>query len=381
MHHVIRCFDRFEDLPASYAPLRAGLARQGLFGDPAWFDLLLGQWYEGRDRLCLLAVEDGVDGRPLLLAPLRLTRHDSAARGARVLATINHVENYAVPAFVFDDEIGEPARLVEALFRGLRRAWPGNGGPPPDLVRLMPIEVDSALAAALYEGLRAAGWPVQAFANSYNCYEDTLGVDHEAWFARRSANLRYSVRRRRRALEKSSRLELVLVRDEAGLERALLEYLTVTQSSWKDPRSMADPLTLAMIRLAAAKAGLRLGVLRLDGEPAAAQFWLLAGGTAHCVRLAYDQRFRPQAVGVVLTDFMIQQLLDVDRAARIDFGFGEEDYKSAWMQQRRVFFGLMAFNLRSRRGAWQALRHLGGRPVKRWLKTWLERLGLRSPPP
>ncbi len=365
MDHVIRCFDRFEDLPESYGHLRAVLARHGLFGEPAWFELLLEHTYLGRDRLCVLTVEHGDDGRPLLLAPMRLTRDDPAARGAQVLATIHHVENHAVVGFAFDDGLAEPVRVVEALFRALRRAWPVAGVPRPELVRLMPLDAQSPLGDTLYAGLRAAGWPVQAFANSFNRYEDTRGLGYAAYFEQRSANMRYSVRRRRRALEQSGALELELVRNAEGLERALLDYLKVAQASWKDPYTMADPLTLAMIRQAAVSGGLRLAVLRLNGEAAAAQFWLVTGRTAHCIRLAYDERFAKQAVGIVLTDFIIAQLLDGEAVEALDFGLGDEDFKTAWMRQERVFVGLLAFNVRSWRGAWQALRHIGGRAAKR----------------
>lgn len=374
MDCVIRHFDRFDALPEAYAGLRAVLGRQGLFGDPAWFDLLLRHHFEGRDRLCLLAAEDARDGRPLLLAPMRLTRHDSAAPGALVLASIHHNENYAPAAFAIGDSVEQPVRLLEQWFRRLRQHGLPPDGEPPDLVRLMPLEAGSALGDMLLEGLRGAGWPVQAFKNSFNRYEDTAGLDHEAYFAGRSANLRYSVRRRRRALEKAGGLELSVVRDEAQLEQALLDYLQVTHASWKNPRTMADPALLAMIRLAAAHGCLRLGLLRLNGEPAATQFWMACGGVGYCVRLAYDRRFAKQAVGIVLTDHMIGQLLDVDHVERLDFGYGGEDSKTPWMGQSRVFVGMLAFNTRRWVGRWQALRHLGGRPVKHALKAVRDRL-------
>ena len=374
MDCVIRHFERFDDLPEAYAGLRAVLARQGLFGDPAWFELLLTHHFGGRDRLCLLGVEDARDGRPLLLAPMRLTRHDGAAPGALVLASIHHNENYAAANVAIDDEVHEPVRLVEQMFSRLRRHEVTPGGEPPDLVRLMPLEPGSALGDALYEGLRAAGWPVQVFANSFNRYEDTAGLSHEDYFAARSANLRYSVRRRRRALEKAGGLELTIVRDPEHLEPALLDYLQVTHGSWKNPHTMADPTLLAMIRLSAARGCLRLGLLRVNGEPAATQFWIATGGVGYCVRLAYDRRFAKQAVGIVLTDHMIGQLLDLDRVERLDFGYGGEGAKTPWMSQERVFVGLIAFNTGRWAGRWQALRHLGGQPVKRALKAVRDRL-------
>lgn len=379
MDHVIRRFDRFEDLPPSYEPLRDELLRDGVFGDPAWFELLLEHGYEGRDRLCLLTMEEARTGRPLLLAPMRWSTNDGAARGAQVLATIHHVENYASARLAFDGALAEPDVLLAAFFGHLRRPRPDDKVPAPDLIRLMPVAAGSPVGDRFYRALRAAGWWVQGFANSFNWYEDTIGLSHADYLASRSTNLRDSIRRRRRALERSGDLEVSITEGTAGLERAILDYLKVSQTSWKDPRSMADPLTLAMLWLAAQRGDLRLGVLRLGGEAVAVQFWLVAGGTGHCVRLAYDQAFAQRAVGVVLTDMMIERLLDVDRVKQIDFGFGEEEYKGRWMRQQRVFAGLLAFNPMTRRGMWQAVRHLGGRPIKRTLRSLASRVGLRAP--
>lgn len=377
MQHVIRCFDRFEDLPERYHELRTRLASKGLFGQPGWFALLMSMSFHDQDRLCLLAVESAPDGRPLLLLPMRLTRHDRAAPGACVLATVHHVENHAQPALVLADEVADAAALLGWMFRSLRSRWPSPGAPPPELVRLMPLAAGEPLGDAFLAALRQSGWWVQVFASSINRCESTRGVCHADYFERRSANLRSSVRRRRRALERAGRLEIEVVRNGEGLERALLDYLGVTHASWKNPQSMADPLTLAMIRLAADCGGLRLGILRLDGEAIAVQFWLVSGGTAHCMRLAYVQEQARWAPGVVLTDHMLQVVLDEDRVDAIDFGLGDEDYKASWMHDERIYVGLMGFNPRRPRGAWQALRHIGGQAAKNRARRVLQWLGLR----
>jgi len=368
---TIHCFGGFDELPPSYDGLRAQLAQRGLFGEPEWFALLLHHTFDGAERMRLLAVEDGAAGRPLMLAVLRSTQRDHAAPGASVLAALSHPENYALLPLVFDPALAEPERAAAALWRALRRGLPALGDAAPDVLRLAPVEVGSALADVLQRSLRAAGWPAQPYANSQNYFEPTAGLSHAEYFGARSANLRYSVRRRRRALERSAALEFILVRDEQGLEPALADFVTVGRASWKEPKMIASIETLAMIRLAARRGVLRLGVLRLDGVAAAAQFWVVAAGTGYCLRLAHDERLRKQAVGVVLTDFMIGRLLDVDHVEAIDYGYGSDEYKAGWMKHSRVYIGVMAFNPDTWRGRWQALRHLGGQPVKRGARALL----------
>lgn len=368
---AVRCFGSFDELPATYDALRAQLAQRGLFGEPAWYALLLRHTFDAADRMRLLAVEDSPGGRPLLLAVMRSTRGDYAVRGASVLSTVSHPENYAYAPLVFDPAVAEPELVATALFRVLRRGLPALGECRPDVLRVAPAEVDSALAEILRRSLRAAGWLAQPYANSQNFFEPTTGVSHADYFARRSANMRYSVRRRRRALERSGTLEFVLVRDEQGLETALADFVAVGRASWKEPKMIASVETLAMIRLAASRGVLRLGVLRLNGVAAAAQFWIVAAGTGHCLRLAHDEQFRKQAVGVVLTDFMIGQLLDADRVEAIDYGYGSDEYKVGWMKQTRLFIGVLAFNPSTWQGRWHALRHLGGQPAKRLARALL----------
>lgn len=367
MRFRVRRFEDLDSLPAAWSGLRRQLAAVGLFGDPAWFELLMRGVFDAADRWAVYTVEDAASGRPLLLTPLRHGRHDAAARGAWVIGSMSHPENYAEAGFAFDPALDRPEDAAAALFLQLRRGDPGLGGIRFDLIRLWPMTDHSELGDILKLALLQAGFRFQVYANSFNRYETTTGLRYDDYFARRSANLRYSARRRRRALEKTGGLALDLVRGGDGLERAIADYISVAGASWKAPSSMMSEDILMAIRLAATRGALRLGLLRLHGKAVAAQFWIVSAGIAHCARLAYDEAHKAAAPGVVLTDFMIAHLLDVDQVDAIDFGVGAEDYKRGWMKEDRYYFGLLAFNPDTWRGRWHALRHIGGQPVKRWL--------------
>jgi CelD/BcsL family acetyltransferase involved in cellulose biosynthesis len=133
--------------------------------------------------------------------------------------------------------------------------------------------------------------------------------------------------------------------------------------------------TLQLMHLCAVKGYLRLGILRLDGRPAAVQFWIVSGGTAHCARLAHDEAYKKLAVGVVLTNFMIAHVLDHDRVSKLDYGYGPDEYKRGWMKSAREYYGFMAFNPSTRIGRLSAIRHIQGRRVKRLIKRGLGWLG------
>lgn len=366
--YEIRHFTSFRDLPASYALVLAESRKAGLFFAPGWFAYLLRHVFDEQERFRLYAVEERGTGRPLLLAPLCLAGAGGAA-GMRGAASVSHPENFAEFALAFDPDLQDRRPVLAALFRHLKAGDAAAGELPCDIVRLWPVEEGSPLGGLVHAALRDAGFWVQRYLNSYNRFEVTQGSDYATYFANRSANLRYSVRRRQRGLVKAGQVETTLYCEPAGLDQGVADYFTVALASWKAPPTMVGKDSLELIHLAAEEGCLRLGILRLDGKPVAAQCWIVSGGVAHCARLAYDEACKHLAPGVVLTDFMIAHVVDRDRVARIDFGYGTEDYKGGWMKSARDYFGFMAFNPATRRGLLLALRHILGQPVKRAAKA------------
>jgi len=206
---------------------------------------------------------------------------------------------------------------------------------------------------------------VQSYANSYNRYEHTRGLSYEAYFAGRSANLRSSVRRRQRGLPRAGSPELEMHVDGSQLDAALGAYAEVARASWKEAETMVSEDTLQLIRLAGEKRCLRLGILRLNGQAVAAQFWIVSGGVAHCARLGYDEAFKHLAVGVVLTNFMIAHVLDQDHVREDRFRLWDEDYKGGWMREGPRLLGLHGVQSATRSGLRNGLRNILGRPIKR----------------
>jgi CelD/BcsL family acetyltransferase involved in cellulose biosynthesis len=110
---------------------------------------------------------------------------------------------------------------------------------------------------------------------------------------------------------------------------------------------------------------LRLGIIYIDGEPAAAQLWIVHNGCALIYKLAYDERFADLSVGTILSAALFQHALDVDKVAVVDYLSGDDAYKKDWMSARRERWGILALNPRSLHGALAIARHIGGRAVKR----------------
>ena len=126
-----------------------------------------------------------------------------------------------------------------------------------------------------------------------------------------------------------------------------------------------------LARACAAEGALRLGILHLDGAPIAAQIWIVWSGKATLYKLAHDRRHDRLSPGTVLTMHMIERVIDVDRAAEVDFGVGDDPYKRRWASARRERWGLMAFEPRTARGMIGILRHVVGRKVKRLTSAYV----------
>jgi CelD/BcsL family acetyltransferase involved in cellulose biosynthesis len=110
---------------------------------------------------------------------------------------------------------------------------------------------------------------------------------------------------------------------------------------------------------------LRLGLIHVDGEPAAAQIWIVHHGSALLFKLAYDERFADLSVGTILTAVLMQHVLDIDKVELVDYLSGDDAYKHDWMSHRRERWGILAMNPRTPRGAMAIIRHRGGHTMKR----------------
>lgn len=368
-------FDNYQELPESYADVLKVAAAKGFFYEQPWFEFLMNGYYsEDSSKFCLYTVEDLSTGSPLLIMPMRFTRVDGAVHGAKSLSSVGHMENYSLLSVIYSSAVVDKEdKLVTlgSLFKEFQSGSHQLDQPKMDVLRLWPTDVGGELEYIVKGALKQAGFLTQWYDNSFNQYEETTGLNYEEYFEKRSSNHRYNVRRRQRNLEKIGEVEFCLYTKGGGAElfqKCMDGYILSSVESWKAPESMTSRGILDLIKLTAKLGCLRLGVLFLDGRPMAAQFWIISGGVGHCMRLAYDEAYKKDAPGVVLTHLIMEHLLDVDKVSFVDYGYGDDEYKSKWMKDSRHYGGFMAFNPRTILGLFFGAKHIIGRKVKRLLK-------------
>lgn len=323
----------FEDLEAVAGDAAGGLDRAALpclFSRLDWFRLI-------RDhcpppgKLVALRARDGARTAWLFVAADGKTAHAYAAW-------------YSLR---FDSVGDRGSDVMTPLAAALR-----DGGIAK--VELAPI----ADPGPLRDAFEAAGWRVAVTEKTGNWRIDTAGMDFEAYWAGRPAQLRNTAKRR----GKSAGLEIEI--HDRFDERAWADYETVYRASWK-PDEGSFPFLRALAEQEGAAGTLRLGVARKDGRPVAVQLWLIENGEATIHKLAYAEDAKALSPGTLLGMAMFRRALDEDRVSAIDYGTGDDGYKKDWMAERRVLWRLDAYNPRTLRGLGGLIRARASALVRR----------------
>lgn len=228
--------------------------------------------------------------------------------------------------------------VVTAIARALRDRGLAS-------VELAPVEDPKPLADAL----RAAGWVVRVDPKTANWRIDTEGMSFADYWASRPGQLRNTFKRR----AKSAGLE-VEIHDRFDAP-AWEAYEAVYQASWK-PDEGAPAFLRALAEQEGAAGTLRLGIARKDGTPIAAQLWLVENREATIHKLAYAESAKALSPGTILGEAMFRRAIDVDHVRLIDYGTGDEPYKADWMGERRQLWRVAAYNPRTIRGLFGAIR-------------------------
>lgn len=297
-----------------------------------WLVLLAKHCFPG--NACKLAVAR--DGDALAVLPFREGPSGAAPFGNWYSFFVRPLTN-------------DPARspeLFEALARSLAPAGAAHLAPMPE-----------AEATALAKAFRKASWTGVAEPCDTNHILETGGRSFAEYWAARPGQLRETVRR------KTARGKVSL-RIETGFSDAdWSAYEAIYAKSWK-PEEGNPAFLRAFAQAEAAAGALRMGIAEIDGQPVAAQFWTVEGGTAWIHKLAHDEAHRAHSPGTLLTAALLRHVIDQDHVRTVDFGTGNDPYKRDWMEAQRPRYALQ-FYRPAAVGHWPALARLAARRMLR----------------
>ena len=363
----VSLFTSFEELPKEGRSLFETAGASCFFTSLPWFGVFVKHALDDNDRIrifCSLSAP-GPDAAPqAALAAVQRSEDSSFFKPRKLSSLTNYYSSLYGPVYQ-GTNCWEVAREIAKAI--------ANDTPRWDVIDLKPLDVASPVFTALEEGLRSAGFVVQTYFCFGNWYLDVHGRSFQEYYDSLPSVLRNTVSRKKKKLEKSGRATLAIVSGGEQLDLAIDAYNKVYSASWKRPEPYPR-FVPELMRECARLGSLRLGTVLVDGEPAAAQFWIVQNGVALIYKLAYDERFRDLSVGSILTASMLQRVIDVDRVHEVDYLTGDDDYKKDWMSGRRERWGILAMNPRTLRGAAAIARHVGGRAAKRTIQSLGERL-------
>jgi hypothetical protein len=260
---------------------------------------------------------------------------------------------------LFGPLVARPERTGEAI--GAIAAALMNDSMRWNVIHMQPLARESEAYEYLVQALRAAGFLTQEYFCFGNWYLRTNGRAFDQYFSTLPSRLRNTLRRKRKQAAGLMRIEITT--DAREIDRALSAYEAIYASSWKVAESHPDFIR-NLIRICAENGWLRLGVLYMNDQPAAAQLWIVMNRTASIYKLAYDERFSDYSVGSILSAELMRYAIDVDKVEEVDYLSGDDAYKRDWMECRRERWGVVAFNPGTFGGLAAAARHIGGHAIK-----------------
>jgi CelD/BcsL family acetyltransferase involved in cellulose biosynthesis len=350
----VRVYQGLDELPESFLNLFEEAGRESIFLTLPWFQNFVRTTMTSEDRVRIYAAT-GTEGTPAGMLLMRNSRSSSPARRLEALA--NYYSCFYAPHVV------GPASTSRETFRAITRAIAGEK-PRRDEIEVKPLDNQSMEFSGLVDAFKAAGFVVQTFLSFGNWYLPVNGRNFAEYSQSLPSVLKNTLNRKRKKLEKTGRAKIEIVTGGQGLDAAIDAYMKVYLSSWKQPEPHPEFIP-GLINMCAQMGALRLGLIHVDGEPAAAQLWIAHQGNALIYKLAYDERFADLSVGTILSAALFEHALDVDKVKEVDYLSGDDAYKRDWMSQRRERWGILALNPRTPRGLLAIARHVGGRAVKR----------------
>ena len=290
------------------------------------------------------------DGHPVAALPVLI---DKSAVGKHVKSLANYYSALYAPIIAPGLDIAALVPLIRAI--RTRHAPLGS-------FRFAPMDPQSPGYGLLREAMQASGLATFRFYCFGNWFLPVQGR-WSAYLAGRDGKLRNTIKRMGKKFSADGGT-MESVDGGPGLEHALKAYERVYAASWK----IAEPFTgfvPGLIRACAERGWLRLGVAWLKNEPIAAQIWIVAGGKASIYKLAYHQDYKAYAPGTLLTAMLMQQVMERDHVAEVDYLIGDDPYKQSWMSDRRERWGLIAYDPWTISGLIGLIREMASRIAKR----------------
>lgn len=307
------CYHKWSQLPASVDVLFNHCSNESLFFTREWFETLYKTTFDGNQSLLFISVVDDEN----VLALLLLVGEDENRE--------SFCHRYT--------SLYSPLFLDERRYDTLRCLANGISQMPIHSLSLSPVDGNSDSIQDLRRSLETVGYEYHQSFFFYNWIHRTSQQSFDDYMAERPSQLRNTINRKRRKLEREQNYEIRLFKG-TEVHSGLTDYHSAYSASWKANEQYVELLDAVAINLSLPD-WTRLAILYIDGQAAAAQIWFVVKGKASIFRLAYDNNWKHYSPGSILTAYLMHYVIDIDKVEEIDFLTGNDAYKQDWMSERR----------------------------------------------
>ncbi len=322
------CFSDWSQLPESANVLFDKAIKENMFFSRPWFENLVDTALKTEQSMLLACVTEG----ETMLAILPLIQQSD---GHWESLSHSYSTHYTI---LLQDR--ENSQALACLASGLNLL-------PFKTLRLKPYDENDLKVHGLQQAMENLGISCHQGFRFYNWSYLLQGQSFEQYMAKRPGSVRNTIARKERKLEREQGYEIRLFTDQQ-IPQAIADYNVVYKASWK-AAEVSNDIMVSLIERFAKMGWLRLAVLYIQGQPAAAQIWFVVYSKASIFRLAYDESWKQYSPGSILTKFLMEYVIDTDKVDKIDFLTGNERYKQDWMSQRNARWEMVCANTRKPR--------------------------------
>jgi CelD/BcsL family acetyltransferase involved in cellulose biosynthesis len=320
-------------LPHAYRQFAAELENLSFDQTLVWLEAFCSEIPQHKADVRIYGLECG--GTVLGMLPLYIAEGRLGPFRSRIIHSLSNYYTAHYDALIAGKE--DSQYFAQAVGEALL-----TGGDSWRWLDINPVSEQSSFIAALTKYLQQQGCYVQRYFRFDNWYLEVAGRNFDEYLSQLPSSLRNLLLRRRRGLERDAEMAIQIIESPAAVADALRAYWQVYDNSWKPDEPYKGFIDL-LARRFAEQGWLRLGLLHVNGRPAAAQMWFVHEGIASIFKLAYDESFKSRSVGSILTMELMRHVIDTDKVSQVDYLIGSEKYKQSWMSHKRTRWGIRAY--------------------------------------
>lgn len=332
-------------LPEQYRSLVINAEKQSLFLSVWWLENFLKTIIEDSDQVIWIGLKDS-SGQPMLLLPI-WKKPFSPWKVKKLTSLSNYYTTLFEPIHALSNEDQLTQALNKTIEAVCQLKW--------DVIDLYPLNPDSINYTLLISAFRQQKKHVAPYFMYGNWFLLTREQTFQEYYAARPSQLKNTLKRKANRL-KQNHLEYRICTRPDEVEPAVQLFEETYRASWKQNEPYPD-FIMGLAKAAAEHGYLRLGLLFIDQQIAAAQLWLTLHQTAHIFKLCQKPEFDNFSPGSLLSTHLIENAIDVDKVRKIDFLSGDDNYKKDWMSDRGERWGIQISNTSTPYGLIQAARN------------------------